>query len=190
MPTLIFAFLLFGLPESEFSSGPNRALIFFVIFANTFVIPLAILMVMKLTGTITSLRMSGRKERIMPFSVISLLYMVTAYAFFSKDWMDYKLVYTLLVITICLVLLTGISFFWKISAHMIGAGGLLGFVLASTQMVMGHSLLGYAMGAVLLVGLVGSSRLYLNTHTPLQVWVGFFVGFLICFMSYFLVWGI
>nr|WP_262918447.1 PA-phosphatase [Belliella filtrata] len=188
MPTLIFAFLLFGMPESEFSSGPNRPLIFFVIFANTFAIPLAILMIMKLTGTISSLKMDDRKDRVMPFSVISLLYLISGYAFFTNDWMDYKLVYTLLVITICLILLTGISFFWKISAHMIGVGGMLGFVLASTQMVTGYSLLNYAIGAVLLAGLVGSSRLYLNTHTPLQVWFGFILGFVICFLSYFLVW--
>lgn len=71
---------------------------------------------------------------------------------------------------------------------MIGVGGMLGFVLASTQMVTGYSLLNYAIGAVLLAGLVGSSRLYLNTHTPLQVWFGFILGFVICFLSYFLVW--
>ena len=143
MPTIIFAFLLFGLPDSVMVDSRNKGLVFFVVVANTFIIPLGILMVMRFSKVIPSLKMENRKERVLPFSIISLLYMITAYSFYMKDWMDYKLIYALFVITICLILLTGISFFWKISAHMIGAGGLLGIILAYSINIQNHNLIKY-----------------------------------------------
>lgn len=189
MPSLIVGFLLFVLPESEIAGGPNKPLIFFVVVANTFVIPLAILLVMRYNKVIPSLKMEDRKDRVFPFSMISLLYMVTAYAFYVKDWMDYKLIFILFIITICLILLTSISFFWKISAHMLGVGGLLGIILAYSLILSGFNLLYPVLGAIILTGAVGTARLYLNAHTPAQVWAGFLLGFLVCFGSFYIVWA-
>lgn len=189
MPSLIVGFLLFVLPESEIAGGPNKPLIFFVVVANTFVIPLAILLVMRYNKVILSLKMEDRKDRVFPFSMISLLYMVTAYAFYVKDWMDYKLIFILFIITICLILLTSISFFWKISAHMLGVGGLLGIILAYSLILSGFNLLYPVLGAIILTGAVGTARLYLNAHTPSQVWAGFLLGFLVCFGSFYMVWA-
>ncbi|SNS06219.1 hypothetical protein SAMN06295967_102317 [Belliella buryatensis] len=189
MPSLIIGFLLFGLPESEIAGAPNKPLIFFVVVANTFVIPLAILLVMRYTKVIPSLKMEQKQDRVFPFSMISLLYMVTAYAFYIKDWMDYKLIFTLFIITICLILLTSITYFWKISAHMMGVGGLLGIILAYSLILTGFNLLYPVLGAIILTGAVGTARLYLNAHTPSQVWGGFLLGFLVCFGAYYMVWG-
>ncbi|SIT16897.1 hypothetical protein SAMN05421761_12520 [Belliella pelovolcani] len=189
MPSLIVGFLLFVLPESEIAGGPNKPLIFLVVVANTFVIPLAILFVMRYNKVIPSLKMEDRKDRVFPFSMISLLYMVTAYAFYVKDWMDYKLIFILFIITICLILLTSISFFWKISAHMLGVGGLLGIILAYSLILSGFNLLYPVLGAIILTGAVGTARLYLNAHTPAQVWAGFLLGFLVCFGSFYMVWA-
>lgn len=189
MPSLIVGFLLFVLPESEIAGGPNKPLIFLVVVANTFVIPLAILLVMRYNKVIPSLKMEDRKDRVFPFSMISLLYMVTAYAFYVKDWMDYKLIFILFIITICLILLTSISFFWKISAHMLGVGGLLGIILAYSLILSGFNLLYPVLGAIILTGAVGTARLYLNAHTPAQVWAGFLLGFLVCFGSFYMVWA-
>lgn len=189
MPSLIVGFLLFVLPESEIAGGPNKPLIFLVVVSNTFVIPLAILLVMRYNKVIPSLKMEDRKDRVFPFSMISLLYMVTAYAFYVKDWMDYKLIFILFIITICLILLTSISFFWKISAHMLGVGGLLGIILAYSLILSGFNLLYPVLGAIILTGAVGTARLYLNAHTPAQVWAGFLLGFLVCFGSFYMVWA-
>lgn len=189
MPTIIFAFLLFGLPDSVMVDSGNKGLVFFVVVANTFIIPLGILMVMRFSKVIPSLRMENRKERVLPFSIISLLYIVTAYSFYMKDWMDYKLIYALFVITICLILLTGISFFWKISAHMIGAGGLLGIILAYSMNIQNHNFLYFTLSAILLSGIIGTSRLQLNAHTPLEVLAGFLLGFGVCFGSSLMIWA-
>jgi len=189
MPTFIFAFLLFSLPDAVLVDSGNKGIVFFVIVANTCIIPLGILMVMRFSKVISSLRMENRKERVFPFSVISLLYMITAYSFYNKDWMDYKLIFTLFIITICLILLTSISFFWKISAHMLGVGGLLGIILAYSMNIQNHNSLYYTLAAVLLSGIIGTSRLHLNVHTPLQVLAGFLLGFSVCYVSISMIWA-
>ncbi|MFD2035057.1 PA-phosphatase [Belliella marina] len=189
MPTLIFMFLLFGLPDSEIGIGQaNKLLIISVIFANTMIIPIGIIMVMRYTKVIPSLEMENNRERVFPFAVITLLYLITAYAFYQKDWMDYRLIFTMFVISICLILLTSISYFWKISAHMMGVGGLLGIVLAFSLLVQGFSLLHILLPVILLAGLIGSARLYLNAHTPIQVLGGLLLGFGVCFGSFYMVW--
>lgn len=189
MPTIIFAFLLFGLPSTVMIDGGNKLLVFLLIIANTLIIPMGILIVMRYTKTIPSLKMEDRKERGLPFSIISLLYMITAYSLYSKDWIDYKLVFALFIITICLVLLTGISFFWKISAHMIGVGGLLGIVLAYSMNIQNHDFLFPIIGGVLLSGVIGTSRLHLNAHTPMEVLAGFLLGFGVCFGANLMIWS-
>lgn len=189
MPTLIFVFMLFGLPQTEIAiGGINKALVLFVVSANTLFIPLGIILVMRFTKAIPSLHMENHRDRVFPFSIITLLYLVTAYFFYQKDWLDYKLIFALFVISICLVLLTSISYFWKISAHMMGVGGLLGIVLAFSMMVQGNNLLNLVLSVIILTGILGTARLYLNAHTPLQVLGGLLLGFGVCFGSFYFVW--
>ncbi len=71
---------------------------------------------------------------------------------------------------------------------MVGVGGLAGIVSAYSLILSGQGLLFPILGAILLTGLVGSSRLYLNVHTPAQVWAGFALGFGMCFGSYYMVY--
>jgi membrane-associated phospholipid phosphatase len=41
------------------------------------------------------------------------------------------------------------------------------------------SLIGCLIGAILLAGIVMTSRLYLKSHSPAEVWSGFFLGLLV-----------
>ena len=64
---------------------------------------------------------------------------------------------------------------WKISAHMIGMGGLIGVIIGVSER------LTLDLNATLIVlfvmaGFVGFSRLRLNAHNPFQVYLGFLVG--------------
>ncbi len=67
---------------------------------------------------------------------------------------------------------------WKVSIHMLGMGGIVGtiFGLMLRYQVDAIQLV---MSLVILSGIVGYSRLRLNAHTPLQVYVGFVLGTLI-----------
>ncbi len=81
----------------------------------------------------------------------------------------------LLSITTLVIVLTIVTLFWKISFHAatITAAG------TATLLVSGIT---YALPVLLMVPIVGWSRIRLNRHTPLQVIYGCFVGALIAFI--------
>lgn len=71
-----------------------------------------------------------------------------------------------------------VSFFWKISLHMISVGGALALLFIVNISGFGTMLWVLIVG-VLLTGALASSRLYLGRHTPLQVAAGFVGGFIV-----------
>ena len=60
---------------------------------------------------------------------------------------------------------------------MAGVGALLGLAVY-TSYSFGLQFLLFIACLVLLAGLVGTSRLFLKAHTPLEVYTGFFLGLL------------
>jgi membrane-associated phospholipid phosphatase len=70
---------------------------------------------------------------------------------------------------------------WKISAHMIGLGGVTGAITAISQKF-SIDLLFVLLLLIFISGIVGWARLYLYAHKPSQVYTGFVVGFLCLFL--------
>lgn len=156
-----------------------------MIFMTTFVIPLLSIVMMKLTKNIGSFHMESKDERVFPFSMISLFYMITTYLFYMKFQVDPALILALAVITISVILLTSITFFLKVSAHMTGMAGLLAIVIAIAIRYPTNDYLFLVLSSTVLTGLIGSSRLYLNAHTPMEILLGFLLGFSTCFGAFY-----
>lgn len=185
MPCLIFLFLLYGMEESSIATGGDKNQIFSVIVVNTLVLPLFMIFILRLTKVLPSIKMEDKKDRIFPFSIVSMLYFITSYLFYIKAWVDFTLVFTLFVMSVCLIILTSITVFWKISAHMTGVSGLLAIVLVMSLRYPMVNLLHPLMGVILLAGSIASARLYLNAHSPLEIFGGFVLGFTVCFSSFY-----
>jgi hypothetical protein len=67
---------------------------------------------------------------------------------------------------------------WKVSAHLVGIGGIIGLILVLT--VFYHiNLFFYLVISLILAGWVAFARLSLDAHTPGQVYIGLAVGFLV-----------
>ena len=136
-----------------------------------------------LLGVIKSVYMKERKERIIPTVFTGFFYLLGFFLLnripvvpsFIKGFM----LATILVIAIALA----ITFFWKISMHMIGIGGLTGAVLALSIRFGIDAWMIFSF-ILLISGLLGSSRLYLNAHTPAQVHCGYLLGGIVVF------WGV
>ncbi|EKB49036.1 hypothetical protein B879_02380 [Cecembia lonarensis LW9] len=156
-----------------------------MVFMTTFVIPLLSILMMKLTKNIVSFHMENKDERVFPFSMISLFYMITTYLFYIKFQVDPALILALAVITISVILLTSITFFWKISAHMTGTAGLMAIIIAIALKNPAIDYLYLVLGSTILTGSIGSARLYLNAHTPAEVLIGFGLGFTVCFSAFY-----
>jgi hypothetical protein len=68
-----------------------------------------------------------------------------------------------------------INFWWKISIHSVGAGALTALIFV-LSFKMHTPLTIFLIPAIIISGLVLSSRLQLNSHSPKGVWLGYLLG--------------
>jgi membrane-associated phospholipid phosphatase len=182
MPTVLFAILLFYSP-SVFGIADEalqwRLLI--LIFITTFLIPLLSILLMFRVRSISTLTLDNNNERFMPFLTTTLFYMVTTYLFLRQMNGYYTMIIVLGSITFSIALVTLISVFWKISAHSVGINGVAGFLFAFYYKYADPQLFYPILVIVLIAGTLMSARLFLNTHSPAQVFIGALIGWVVNF---------
>jgi hypothetical protein len=148
-----------------------------ITFVFTFILPAINAFILLKAKRINSLEMETSKERVIPYFSTSLYFFALYYLFYNADFPP---VFIILILgaglSILLTLL--INFWWKISAHSIGIGGIIGALLGiSLKLKIDFQLI--LVIAILIAGCIGFARLKLKAHTPAQVYAGFLVGFLI-----------
>ena len=150
-------------------------------FVSTAIIPGVFIWLMVKNGAAVDLELSDRKERIVPYLIFITSIMVCTF-FLYKMMMPFWILALLIGVCVSLVIAVSINFFWKISAHAIGVGGLLGGIMGVARIHMINPF--WAFIAILLIaGLVGTSRIFLQRHTPMQVYAGFCLGFICTFVA-------
>lgn len=165
-------------------SPTGSVVIIFLIWITTFLIPTLSLFILKISGSISSLSLNDRKERITPLIYTTIMYGVTAYLFSTKVELG-TMISIYLGIAALLIGLTGlITLIWKISAHTMGVGGLIGLI-SGVNRVTSIDHFAYVLAVLFLIaGLVGSARLKLNAHSQAQIYTGFLLGVCVSFVSY------
>lgn len=119
----------------------------------------------------------------LPFLLITIYYGVSAYLIVDKIPVNDVVRIILYAITAEILLLTVITLFWKISAHAIAIGGVLGFLCALNLTLPASELMVPVVAIALISGIIMSARLYLNSHNPPQVYSGAFLGFIVSFAT-------
>ncbi len=144
----------------------------FVVLGLTALLPVVALLAMMHSGKIKDLDISDRKERLRPMLMILSCYIITlAYAFFVHAPWWLIMYFASGCITTFLVGL--ITLKWKISGHGAGLGNMIGFLTAlCVQGLTLVPIVPWIMVAIIIAGLVGSARIILHKHTPLQVIAG------------------
>ena len=189
MPSLVFGLLFFAVPQASSIPDSFKVRLFYLIVASTLLIPMVLMLGLRWSGMVKSLHFEEKSDRRTPFILVTLFYLLTTYFLKEKTELDPILWQGLGIIAFAVALLTGITFFWKMSAHMTGIGGVLG-VLAVLAIYFPSLNLAYLLVATLLLGgLVASARLYLDAHRPAEVYVGLLVGFVICWMGFTWIYG-
>lgn len=140
----------------------------------TVILPLAFITLAKKIGFIGSLRKMERRERILSLIITGIC--VYSFSYVLKGWhtpvtMQSFAFGASVMIFISLILST----FSRISLHSIGWGGLTALV---SYFSFSQPDLSWLLGlVVLLSGLVGTARIYLDEHTPRQIYLGYLIGF-------------
>lgn len=119
--------------------------------------------------------LSNQSDRTFPYILTSVFYFGLAYLLMDINvWPSIKLFVFAAGLAILLTAL--INFKTKISAHMVGLGGLLGVIVSAAYLIR-FDMTPYYLPIILAAGLVGSARVYLKEHEPYQVYSGFLLGF-------------
>jgi hypothetical protein len=190
MPSLVFGVLFFGVPQASSIPETFKLRLFYLIVCSTLLIPMVLMLGLRCSGLVKSLHFEEKSDRRTPFILVTFFYLLTTYFLKGKTEFDPILWQGMGVITCSVALLTGVTFFWKMSAHMTGIGGLLA-VLGVLGMYFPSLGLAYLLVAALILGgLVASARLYLDAHSPAEVYVGFLVGFATCWMGFMWIYGV
>lgn len=138
-------------------------------------IPFLSYYILEKTKIISSIQMIKKEDRIIPYAITSLSYLICAYLLYFK--MPLFVINILIGISIAILIDAIISKWWKISAHMTGIGGLISSIYAV-------SLITYTNSSILLsiaficAGALAAARLQLKRHTPLQLLAGFANGYI------------
>lgn len=178
MPT--YAVILFFYFNSYllYSISPvMQRIIMIIVLGTTFFMPVITTLLLLYRGSIRSLEMENKADRTIPFVTTAGYYLI---CFWLLWQLPIPRTFSTLIlgalVTVILALI--INNWWKISIHMIGIGGLTGSVYALSQILV-INLMFPLMALVFFSGILGTSRLIREAHTPAQLYTGFLVGFFV-----------
>ena len=180
----VMGFLIFFHPYA-FAGFDNRTKVFRfinIVFCDTF-LPLFAVFLMWRLKLIPSMILRTQKDRMIPYIVAMTFYWWTWIVFKNLPEMPATAIHFLLgaFLAICGGWICNI--FFKISMHSMAMGGaLMFFFLFGFNDQFGSGL--YIAIALLLTGLVCTSRLLVSAHSGFEVWTGLFVGMLAQYIAW------
>jgi hypothetical protein len=143
-------------------------------FLLTFMIPVALMPLLYYTGMAGNIQFSQRRERLLPL-YLTLFFYIAAYVLIRKLPVSHVYQRFMFAACVSVLLVLAISYFWKISAHLVGWGGVVGLIVVLSYRF-GSDMMIFLVIAILLTGITAFARLRLNEHLPLQVYSGFLLG--------------
>ncbi|MCK5337689.1 MAG: hypothetical protein KAJ50_02715 [Bacteroidales bacterium] len=149
--------------------------IIILVLITSAIFPLIILYGMYRLKLVKSLLIDSREERLYPYIATSIFFFVSCYMVWQIN-ISPVYYYCLLGASILAVLTLLINIFWKISAHTVSMGGVLG-ILIGLQTVLLIDIMWLIVIIILISGIVGFARLRAGTHTQAQIYTGYILGF-------------
>lgn len=176
MPLLSLWVMLRVDPHVGYFLPPSgRMLLLGMVAIMTFIFPVMSVLLLRRAGLITDLHLPRREERIVPYLMTLLYTGMALYLLFRTPL--HPIAYALFIGILCAMVVSAITtFWWKISAHMVGIGGCIGAVAALDAL---HRIGAFVPLALLLLlaGALGTARLLTSDHTSGQVYSGAALGF-------------
>ncbi len=151
-----------------------RYLTILFVFLTSFAMPALIMLILLKIGTIKSLQMETRQERVIPLFVVAVFFYGTYFLLKQGPYFAFYNIF-LLGATLLVIISLFINYFIKISIHMVALGGLFGTFVGFTLALQLE--LRFLLTMIIIVsGFVGFARLKLKAHSEGQVYGGFALG--------------
>jgi hypothetical protein len=176
IPLYVTLFLLYVHPSyfAGYDLHDKFWLPFTVSYTSIF-LPFLSVFLLKQLGFIDSIFLKTQKDRIIPYIITNIYYFWLFWIF--KNQNDVPVILTSFVFGVFIVSSAALlaNIYFKVSMHAIAMGGLLGLfviILQQNTMLMALPLC----IALLLAGLVCTSRLIVSDHQPKEIYFGLFLG--------------
>lgn len=149
-----------------------RTLLMFILMYSFF--PLVTVLLAKGLGFLDSLFLKTQKDRIIPYIACNIYYFWMAYVLRNQPQFAGPIVQLAMAIFIASSMGLIVNTFMKVSMHAISMGVMLMFMGVLATLTVNFTL--YLSMAVLISGLVCTSRLIVSDHTSKEVYIGLLVG--------------
>lgn len=149
---------------------------FFIIFCATYLLPSISIIFLKLTNTISSYSIDNKEDRLKVSVLICVIWISILSAIITKFEMSPSLQIVLIGQIVTIVLVSILNYFYKFSLHTFSISFLvflLAFAISRSQKFDFMPVLYFS---ILIAGIVGWARLYLQKHTQVQLYVGYISG--------------
>jgi hypothetical protein len=178
VPFYVVYFLVYIHPAylSGFN-GREKIQVLLIVVLNAVFFPLISVLLLKGVGFIDSIFLRTQKDRIIPYIASSIFFFWTYHVFRQQQQFPsiFPSFFFGVLIASSAALLANI--YLKVSIHAIGMGGMLGLFLII--MLYNTMLMTWPLCiAILIAGLVCTSRLIVSNHTPKEIYWGLFLGLL------------
>jgi len=177
IPTYVAAFLLFVHPLAFAGfSDQMKFFRFASVIVSTALLPaFAVFLMWRLQLVITSLQMKTQKERVIPYAIAMIFYFWVWYVFKSLSDSPVEIRQFLLGAFLSVCAAWFLNIFMRVSMHTTAMGGVLIFflLLAFRDPVFNGP---YLSIAILVTGLVTTSRMIVSHHTSKEIYAGLLAG--------------
>jgi hypothetical protein len=172
--------LFFGIKDTVYdylTEFNTKWRISLIVFMFSFVFPVLNIYILYKLKRVPSMILSNQRDRSFPYIMTSLFYFGLFYLLMDINiWPSVKLFIIGGGIAILMTALINLRF--KISAHMVGVGGLLGVLISVSYLIKFDMTIFYII-VIILAGFIGFARLQLEEHKPYQLYSGFLLGFIV-----------
>ncbi|MBU0764202.1 MAG: PAP2 family protein [Bacteroidetes bacterium] len=148
--------------------------IYIIVFICTVLLPMSIIPFFVFRKPVKNLPADTPRERLAPLLITFLFYYI-CYFLISRLTVPQLLEGFLLAIAVTVFLVLVITFFWKISIHTTGIGGIAGIIFFISERYRADMLVPLML-VIIAAGIVACARLQLQSHKPSQVYAGFGLG--------------
>lgn len=169
---------VFMLSMFSYAPAASKWIITGIVFTLTGVLPSAAIFLLTRFGDVKDVALTRRSDRLYPY-IITAACLLACGVYLRRsglpEWVGDFYIGAAIATAVNLL----VNFRWKISAHGAGIGGLIAmFIILNRYGLPSYNLWGWVVAAVIAAGLLGSARVWLWRHTPMQTVAGEIVGFL------------
>lgn len=168
--------LIFGLSMLSFAPMQSKVIITCIVFGFTGVLPsLAVALMIKF-GDVKDAELTRRSDRFIPY-VITGCCLLGCGLYLSTTGLPRWVSFFYIGASMACVINLLVTFKWKISAHGAGIGGFIAMLMLMNRYGFPHyNLWLWGVCAVIAGGCLGTARVWLGRHTPMQTIAGEIVG--------------